>query len=50
MADSLPGPARLSAFSDALFAVIITIMVLDGSQDCGARKAAVVRELRASEP
>jgi uncharacterized membrane protein len=29
MANSLPGPERLSGFSDAFFAVIITIMVLE---------------------
>jgi hypothetical protein len=29
MADSLPGSARLRGFSDAFFAVIITIMVLE---------------------
>ncbi|MEP6887847.1 MAG: TMEM175 family protein [Nitrospirales bacterium] len=29
MAERLPGPERLSAFSDVFFAVIITIMVLE---------------------
>src|SRR4051812_4107171 len=29
MTDRLPGPERLSGYSDAFFAVIITIMVLD---------------------